>query len=94
MTIDIARYRRDFPSLGFESPVAAILEIVIVNEGRQNAATESMHRDLAMVWRVSDELLYTRRVADATFAAALGVLGEQRLSSAVKIGRASCRERV
>ena len=54
MTFDLARYRRDFPSLGFESPVAAILEIVIVNEGRQNAATESMHRDLAMVWRAID----------------------------------------
>jgi 4-carboxymuconolactone decarboxylase len=39
----------------------------------------------AMVWRVSDELLYTRRVSDATFAEALAVLGERRLSSSVTI---------
>lgn len=54
MSIDIARYRREFPSLGFECPLPAILEIVIANEGRQNAATESMHRDLALVWRAID----------------------------------------
>jgi 4-carboxymuconolactone decarboxylase len=39
----------------------------------------------AMVWRVTDELLYTRRVSDATFAEALAVLGERRLSSSVTI---------
>jgi len=54
VTIDLARYCREFPSLGFESPEPRILEIVIANEGRQNAATESMHRDLAMVWRGID----------------------------------------
>lgn len=54
MTIDLARYRRDFPSLGFEGPDPGILEIVIANESRQNAATESMHRDLALVWRAID----------------------------------------
>jgi len=54
MTIDLARYRRDFPILGFEGPDPGILEIVIANEGRQNAATESMHRDLALVWRAID----------------------------------------
>ena len=54
MTIDSARYRSDFPSLGFEAPEPGILEIVITNEGRQNAATESMHRDLALVWRSID----------------------------------------
>ncbi len=54
MTIDLARYRSDFPSLGFETPEPGILEIVITNEGRQNAATESMHRDLALVWRGID----------------------------------------
>ena len=35
----------------------------------------------AMVWRVADELLYTRRVTDATYAEALAVLGERRLLS-------------
>ena len=54
MTIDLPRYRRDFPSLGFDEPEPAILEIVISNEGRQNAATESMHRDLAQIWRAID----------------------------------------
>jgi len=54
VTIDSARYRSDFPSLGFEAPEPGILEIVITNEGRQNAATESMHRDLALVWRSID----------------------------------------
>jgi enoyl-CoA hydratase len=54
VTIDLAHYRRDFPSLGFEGPEPAVLEIVIANEGRQNAATESMHRDLSLVWRAID----------------------------------------
>ena len=54
MTIDAAKYRSEFQSLGFECPEPGILEIVIANEGRQNAATESMHRDLAIVWRAID----------------------------------------
>jgi len=54
VTIDLARYRREFPNLGFEGPDPGILEIVIANEGRQNAATESMHRDLTLVWRAID----------------------------------------
>jgi enoyl-CoA hydratase len=33
---------------------AGILEIVISNRARLNAATESMHRDLAAVWRAID----------------------------------------
>ena len=39
----------------------------------------------AMVWRVADELLYTRRVTDATYAEALAVLGERRLLSTATI---------
>ena len=39
----------------------------------------------AMVWRVSDELLYTRRISDATYKEALAVLGERRLLSTVTI---------
>jgi hypothetical protein len=39
----------------------------------------------AIVWRVTDELLYTRRVTDATYAEALGVLGDRRLLSTVTI---------
>ncbi len=54
MPIDIARYSRDFPSLQFHAPEAAIIEIVIANKGRLNATTEAMHRDLAQVWRAID----------------------------------------
>jgi enoyl-CoA hydratase len=54
MLIDIARYRRDFPSLEFVAPEAGIIEIIIANKGRLNAATEAMHRDLAQVWRSID----------------------------------------
>jgi enoyl-CoA hydratase len=54
MRIDLARYARDFPSLRFIEPEPCILELVIANEGRLNAATEQMHRDLAAVWRAID----------------------------------------
>ncbi len=54
MTIEIEGYRADFPSLDFEQPESGVLEVVIANEGRQNSATESMHRDLANVWRSID----------------------------------------
>jgi 4-carboxymuconolactone decarboxylase len=39
----------------------------------------------ALVWRVADELLYTRRITDATYMEALAVLGERRLLSTVTI---------
>jgi enoyl-CoA hydratase len=53
-SIDLPRYSREFPSLQFLAPEAAILELVIANPGRLNAATEAMHRDLAQVWRAID----------------------------------------
>ena len=52
--IDAARYARDFASLQFLAPEAGILELVMSNKGRLNAATEAMHRDLALVWRAID----------------------------------------
>src|SRR5260221_2257892 len=52
--IDLARYAKDFPSLQFFSEGAGILELVLANKGRLNAATEDMHRDLAQVWRSVD----------------------------------------
>lgn len=52
--IDAARYAREFSSLQFHAPEAGILELVIANKGRLNAATEAMHRDLATVWRIID----------------------------------------
>jgi enoyl-CoA hydratase len=47
-------FREQFPSLGFEQPAEGVLELIIENAGRQNAATEAMHRDLAHVWRAVD----------------------------------------
>jgi enoyl-CoA hydratase len=54
VTIDAQRFCGEYPSLGFEQPSAGVLEIIISHEGRQNSATESMHRDLAKVWREVD----------------------------------------
>jgi enoyl-CoA hydratase len=53
-SIDIGRYARDFSSLQFLAPEPGILELVMANKGRLNAATEAMHRDLALVWRSVD----------------------------------------
>ena len=52
--IDLDRYRLAFGSLQFEAYDPAVLEVVLANAGRLNAATESMHRDLALVWREID----------------------------------------
>src|SRR5580693_5891527 len=52
--IDLSRYAREFPSLQFFGEEPGILELVIANQGRLNAATEDMHRDLALVWRAID----------------------------------------
>jgi enoyl-CoA hydratase len=54
MPIDAAHYVKDFPSLQFLAPEPGILELVMSNKGRLNAATEAMHRDLAQVWRSID----------------------------------------
>jgi len=54
MSLDAARYAREFPSLQFHAPEAGILEIVISNPSRMNSATEAMHTDLARVWRALD----------------------------------------
>lgn len=54
VSIEPARYAKDFPSLQFAGNEAGILEIIIANAGRLNAATEDMHRDLAQVWRSVD----------------------------------------
>ena len=61
-----------------ESVVAAIAE-------HRTPDLAAMPVEDAMVWRVADELLYTRRVTDATYAEALAVLGERRLLSTVTI---------
>jgi 4-carboxymuconolactone decarboxylase len=45
----------------------------------------AMPAEDALVWRVTDELLYTRRITDSTYREALDVLGERRLLSTVTI---------
>jgi enoyl-CoA hydratase len=52
--IDLNRYATEFPSLQFSNEEGGILELVMSNKGRLNAATEDMHRDLAQVWRSID----------------------------------------
>ena len=52
--IDLEGLRAAYPSLAFEAPADGVLELVITNEGRQNAATEAMHRELANVWPALD----------------------------------------
>jgi len=54
MAIDPVKFARAFPSLQFFAPERGILELVIANPGRLNAATEDMHRDLARVWLAID----------------------------------------
>ncbi len=54
MPIDLDRYAKEFPSLQFSNEESGILELVMSNQGRLNAATEDMHRDLAQVWRSID----------------------------------------
>src|ERR1700675_737741 len=54
MSLDADRYAREFSSLQVHAPEDGILEIVISNPGRMNAATEPMHSDLALVWRAID----------------------------------------
>src|SRR5579871_1082932 len=52
--VDLARYAREHPGLRFAAPEPGVLEIVLSNEARLNAASETMHRDLALVWRTID----------------------------------------
>jgi 4-carboxymuconolactone decarboxylase len=61
-----------------ESVIAAIAEHRVPDR-------MAMTAEDAMVWRVADELLYSRRVTDATYAEALAVLGDRRLKSSATI---------
>lgn len=51
---DPTHYRTTYASLGFEVPSPGVLEVVISNPGRHNAASEAMHGDLARLWREID----------------------------------------
>src|ERR1700761_7486522 len=52
--ISIDGYKTRFPSLAFATPEPGLLEIIISNPGRRNAADANMHRDLSSVWRDID----------------------------------------
>jgi 4-carboxymuconolactone decarboxylase len=52
---------------------------------RETPDRSAMTAEEWAAWQLSDELLYTRRVSDATFAAAHAVLGDRRLVSAVTL---------
>ena len=54
-TLALQSYAQSFPSLKFEEPAPGVLEIIISNPKRLNAADAAMHRDLALVWRTIDQ---------------------------------------
>jgi 4-carboxymuconolactone decarboxylase len=45
----------------------------------------ALSKDEALAWRVSEEMMFTRRVTDATYREALAGLGEQRLAAAATL---------
>jgi len=71
-----ARYALD------EGIDAAVVDAIA---GHRTPELKAMLPEDAMVWRVADELLYTRRITDVTYKEALAVLGERRLLSTVTI---------
>jgi enoyl-CoA hydratase len=52
--IPLQTYAERLPHLTFAQPEAGVLEIIISNPKRLNAADAHMHRDLANVWREID----------------------------------------
>jgi enoyl-CoA hydratase len=52
--VALADYSAAHPALQFAAPLPGVLEIIIANEARLNAADASLHRDLAQVWRRID----------------------------------------
>ena len=71
-----ARYAAD---AGIPAPV---VEAIAAGRAPDLAA---LPKDEALAWRVAEELMFTRRVTDATYRDALAVLGEQRLASAATL---------
>jgi enoyl-CoA hydratase len=53
-SVSLAAYRAAHPALQFDAPLPGILEVIIANEARLNAAGAALHRDLAQVWRTID----------------------------------------
>jgi 4-carboxymuconolactone decarboxylase len=72
------RYARD------EGINPAVIEAIAEHRRPDLAALPA---EDAMVWRVADELLYTRRITDATYRDARAVLAERRLLSSSRSRR-------
>jgi enoyl-CoA hydratase len=53
-SVSVAAYGAAHPALQFAAPLPGILEVIIANEARLNAAGAALHRDLAQVWRTVD----------------------------------------
>src|ERR1700730_1500870 len=60
--VSLAAYRAAHPALQFEAPLPGVLEVIISNEARLNAAHAALHRDLAQVWRLIDSDSLVRAV--------------------------------
>ena len=60
-------------------------EVVAAIAGRRTPDLKRMPADEAIAWRVTDEMLYTREITDATYKEALATLGERQLMSTVII---------
>jgi 4-carboxymuconolactone decarboxylase len=60
-------------------------EVVAAIAGHRTPDLKRMPPDEAAAWRVTDELLYTRQITDATYKDALAALGERELMSTVII---------
>jgi enoyl-CoA hydratase len=61
-SVSVAAYRAAHPALQFDAPLPGILEVIIANEARLNAAGAALHRDLAQVWRTIDSDAAVRAV--------------------------------
>jgi 4-carboxymuconolactone decarboxylase len=61
---------------------AAVIDAIAAGHSPNLAA---LSKEDALAWRVAEELMFTRRVADATYRDALAGLGEQRLEAAATL---------
>ena len=60
-------------------------DVIAAIAGHRTPDLKRMPADEALAWRVTDEMLYTRQITDATYKEALAALGERELMSTVII---------
>jgi 4-carboxymuconolactone decarboxylase len=61
---------------------AAVIDAIAAGRAPDLGA---LSKDEALTWRLAEELMFTRRVTDATYRDALAALGEQRLAAAATL---------